>query len=359
MTIAGRIGRLLLGKKRYERVRASLRQTRQKSAELENAYRVRLENLVEVTQPLVLISQAHRSGGALLNRLLEGHHECHSFPGELQIGHPHKTIWPTIDLRADPEQWLYVLGDKSAMQMAQLGYADRRTRRSGEKPLPFIFSAHLQRRIFEKQLSAIPPSSVRDVFNAHFTAYFNAWLDNQNLYPAPKRYITGFVPRMNMHFENIESFFAVYPDGHHISLVRNPCSWVASVFGQKDRTAEQVREMLTKIWCVSAQATITAKERFPERVYVIPYESLVTSPPAVMESLAKHLTIEFSQSLLNPTFNRTPIKPNSSFEMSTVAVTSDAVDRYKQVLTDQEIELVDSIGRDLYLSASALSPGLS
>ena len=46
----------------------------------------RLKHLVEVREPLVLISQIPRSGGTLLSQLFDGHPECHAHPGELEIG---------------------------------------------------------------------------------------------------------------------------------------------------------------------------------------------------------------------------------------------------------------------------------
>ena len=47
--------------------------------------RVRLEHLIEVREPLVLISQVQRAGGTLLSQLFDGHPECHADPFELKI----------------------------------------------------------------------------------------------------------------------------------------------------------------------------------------------------------------------------------------------------------------------------------
>ena len=40
--------------------------------------------------------------------------------------------------------------------------------------------------------------SERDVLDCYFTSYFNAWLDNHNLYTGPKKVVTGFVPRLSL-----------------------------------------------------------------------------------------------------------------------------------------------------------------
>ena len=48
--------------------------------------RARLEHVVDVREPLVLISQAKRSGGTLLRQLFDGHPEFHAHGHELDIG---------------------------------------------------------------------------------------------------------------------------------------------------------------------------------------------------------------------------------------------------------------------------------
>src|SRR5204863_7219947 len=76
---------------RLARVEESLKAQSEREAELlkrvsdsadlvrgaEQALQQRRENVVEVDQPLALISQAQRSGGTLLVRLFDGHPQCH------------------------------------------------------------------------------------------------------------------------------------------------------------------------------------------------------------------------------------------------------------------------------------------
>src|SRR5919198_369926 len=66
--------------------------------EYEALCRARLRHLVEVREPLVLVSQIQRSGGTLLSQLFDGHPQCHAHPGELHIGWPRKRYWPPLDL---------------------------------------------------------------------------------------------------------------------------------------------------------------------------------------------------------------------------------------------------------------------
>jgi hypothetical protein len=63
--------------------------------------------VVPVRQPLVLISQIHRSGGTFLSQLFDGHPQCHAHPFELRLGpsHGQPKSWPRIDLDANPDTW--------------------------------------------------------------------------------------------------------------------------------------------------------------------------------------------------------------------------------------------------------------
>src|SRR5438046_285295 len=83
--------------------------------------RARLEHVVPVRQPLVVVSQVQRSGGTLLSQLFDGHPECHAHPSEIKIGYPKKWNWPPIDL-ARPEDWFPMLYEDSVEKRLRRGY---------------------------------------------------------------------------------------------------------------------------------------------------------------------------------------------------------------------------------------------
>ena len=106
-----------------------------------------------------------------------------------------------------------------------------------EKPLrgqlepdvfPFLFSPRVQRAVFEQCAGEWRPETEREVLDCYFTSYFNAWLDDQNLYAGPKKAVTAFTPRLAMEAERLERFLAAYPDGTFVSIVRDPRAWYAS-----------------------------------------------------------------------------------------------------------------------------------
>src|SRR5207253_6349627 len=124
----------------------------------------------------------------------------------------------------------------------------------------------------------------RDVLDCYFTSYFNAWLDNQNLYSGPKKAVTAFAPRLVMVEPSVEGFFADYPDGTLVSIVRDPRAWYASVRTQPPYSEG---EDAMRRWCRSTESALAAGDRHGERVVVVTYEELVLETEATMRRLAE------------------------------------------------------------------------
>ena len=179
--------------------------------EYEQLSRCRLEHVVPVHEPLVLISQVQRSGGTLLSRLFDGHPQCHAHPYELKVGRGKEHRWPKLDL-ARPESWFGALYEKEAARHLVAGYSKPGLRATDLDVYPFSFLPRLQKRLFDACVAERGVQSERDVLDCYFTAYFNAWLDNQNLHTGAKLMVTGFMPR-TLDPGSVDRFFAAYPDG--------------------------------------------------------------------------------------------------------------------------------------------------
>jgi hypothetical protein len=322
--------------------------------EYETLCRIRLEHLVEVREPLVLVSQVQRSGGTLLNQLFDGHPECHVDPYEVKIGHPKKHDWPPLDLD-HPETWFATL---SYPWVAERLRRTERTRRPevGRSVFPFLFLPRLQKAIFDACVAAGRPASERAVLDCYFTSYFNAWLDNHNLYPGPKKVVTGFTPRLAMERANVERFFAAYPDGTLISIVRDPRAWYVSASKHPVGDYAHVERALD-LWRRSAEAALEASERYGERVVLLTYEQLVLDTEATMELLAERLGITMSPALLEPTFNGRAILANSSESVGQHGILRERVDAYRDSLDAETAALIAGLAGDRYEQAVAAAAG--
>jgi len=309
---------------------------------LQDLSRMCLEHIFPVTSPLTLISQIQGCGGSLLSQLFDGHPELHTHTHELMIGYPEKHIWPRIDLRDLPESWFGILFEDIVVEHNRQGY---KKGKEDKETFPFIFIPSLQREIFLKHLDSVQFITLRDVFDAYMTSYFGAWLSNQN-YNGPKKFVTAYTPRLAMIKENMESFFEVYPDGRLISLVRNPKTWFPFGSTHWPDSYSDVGRAAGE-WNESAQAILWNKERYGDRVCLIKFEDLVSQTEAVMRYLADFLAIEFNDILLVPTFNKFPIKEDTTFKTENHGIVS-SLPAEERTLKGQELNIIERMTSETY-----------
>jgi hypothetical protein len=309
----------------------------------------RLEHLVDVRQPLVLVSQIQRSGGTLLSQLLDGHPECHAHPHELHIGYPSSREWPPLALDA-PDRWFDLLYERKVALHLEEGYSKghRKSKhlRAGDLH-PFLFMPRLQHEIFERRASDWQIERERDVLDCYFTSYFNAWLDNHNLYTGPKKVVTAFAPGMATSAANVEAFFTAYPDGTLISIVRDPHGWYGSARKHDPRIFGDVDQALPA-WRRSTEAALDAEERYGERVVLLTYEQLVVETEETMRYVAERIGTSMSPVLLAPTFNLRPIRANSQARVERFGVLPERLHAYRDALDADTLARIDELGAGLY-----------
>ncbi len=66
-----------------------------------------------------------------------------------------------------------------------------------------------------------------------------------------------------------------------------------------------------------------------------------------MGYLAEFLGIKFEDILLEPTFNKYPIRANTSFEAEQNGIINSTLQRYK-TLAREELEFIESTSKELY-----------
>jgi hypothetical protein len=301
-----------------------------------------LNHICPITCPLVLISEIQRSGGSLLSQLFDGHPELHAHPHELKFGFPKKFNWPPIDLNESPRYWLQMLFEDIVLEHFKSGY---KKQKNLDETFPFLFLPSLQKEVFLATIDAKENLSVRDVFDAYMTSYFGAWLNNQNVF-GDKKYITGFTARLAMDGKNVDSFFTIYPEGRLISIVRNPKNWYPSALRHKPTVYGEIGESLD-LWKKNALAMLANKEKYGDRVCLLTFEDLIGKTEPVMRHLTRFIGISFDEMLLTPTFNKFPIKANTSFKAKTHGIIDHTLNRYK-TLGEGELALISGMTDDVY-----------
>jgi len=188
------------------------------------------------------------------------------------------------------------------------------------------------------------------VLDCYFTSYFNAWLDDQNLY-GPKKAVTAFTPRLAMEAERMERYLSAYPDGIFVNVVRDPRAWYASA--SKHRSHYEDVEESIGLWRQSAETALDAGERHADRVLVLTYERLVAETEATMRRVAARIGLSWSPVLLVPTFNGRPTLANSTEPVDRRGVLPERATAYRDSLDQRTIEAIDRAAGDVYERAGA------
>ena len=216
----------------------------------------------------------------------------------------------------------------------------------------FLFLPSVQREIFLDYVGSIDALTLRVVFDGYMTSYFVAWLNNQNS-TGSKKFVIAFTARLSMSKDNMETFFEIYPDGRLISLVRDPKNWFPSAIRHKPRICRDIEEGID-LWKKSAQAMIENQETYGDRVCIITFEDLITRTKSVMHYLAEFLEIKFEDILLEPTFNKYPIRANTSFEAEKNGIIKSTLERYK-TLNLEELDFIQNMSGELYRQVLGLA----
>jgi hypothetical protein len=339
--------------KKYRRYRRRLRVLRREFHRclplVVEIHKACCRDLSSLSLPIALISQIQRSGGSLLSQLFDGHPQLHAHPYELKIGFPKKDIWPRFDMKDPPERWFEMLFEEDVIRHFKAGYEKGQR---DDHTFAFIFLPALQRRIFLDFLDGRRLCGSRDILDAYMTSYFGAWLNNQNA-GGEKKYITAFTPRLGARQRSIRSFFSVYPDGRLISIVRDPMNWYPSARGHetaKNKYAD-IRQSLAQ-WNENAVAMVRNRQEFGARVMIIRFEDLVSKTEAVMHGLAEFLQIDYHPILLEPTFNKAPIKANTSFRHENSCILAGTLQRHTS-LTVEERDIIVATTADVYAQVLA------
>jgi hypothetical protein len=111
-------------------------------------------------------------------------------------------------------------------------------------------------------------------------------------------------------------------------------------------------------WCAAVQQALRLLEqRGDEFIAIVSFENLLKRTDSTMAKIAKHLGIRLHPDLSVPTFNKMPIRANSSFKAGRAAqVSSDPLDRGKDVDAD-DVAYIRDRAWDLYEQALSKSLG--
>jgi hypothetical protein len=162
---------------------------------------------------------------------------------------------------------------------------------------------------------------------------------------------------------SVARFFAAYPDGRLVSVVRDPRSWWASAKRFREVAPWKVTrhrdysevETAIGLWRRSAEAMLEAAEQRGDSFRLLRFDTLLGDTEGTMRSLAEWLGVSFHPTLVEPTFNGLPIKADSSFAVADHGVRAEPLERFREVLPPEEIAFVEERAMPLYERVAALA----
>jgi hypothetical protein len=283
-------------------------------------------------------------------RLFDGHPQCHAMPLELS-----ELSWGEVadSLQGAESAWSVLHSERREAYFRKGWRQTRFEKNTNKRRYPFLLPPLLQRGIFQTCWETLDAPTPRAALDCYMTSYFNAWLDNQNLYGPGKKWVTAFTPRLIMNPKVVELFGSMYPDGRMISLVRDPRSWYASA---REWSVEWKNiDHAIAVWHEAADAQFRARDLLGDRLHMLVFDDLVQKTEKTMRGLCRYLRIRFTPELLVPTFNGLPIKANSSFEVKQYSVIQEPSDRYRAVLSATEIRNIEASALDRYEQLVAMA----
>ena len=300
-----------------------------------------LGRLARVDQPLFLISQAQRSGGTLLLRLLDGHPECHVVPFQLR-GLDEAAKQAPLDAEAVWEQ----LHDQKLVERFRKGHRQqKRDVLDDEDVFPFRLDPERQRAIYDACLARGDDETFRGLVDSYYPSFFNAWEGYRNL-AGPKRWLVGFEPGVPRSIRRREAIRRLYPDGRAVSIVRDPWSWYASARRWEPQWTKPRRGM--NHWCKVGGGMISWRRHSGGDVRLLRFELLLAETERTMRGLADWLGIEFDRGMLVPTFNGEPIAANTSFSDVSKEVSTRPLERARDELDAETTAYIQMRAGELY-----------
>lgn len=142
-------------------------------------------------------------------------------------------------------------------------------------------------------------------------------------------------------------YMSLFPDCRVIHVMRDPRGFYASE-SRRGGTQPPVPSVTAiragiQLWAAGLANVREAPHVGPGRLTCIRYEDLLASPEHTLRTIADSIEIDYSDSLLEPTYGGQPWNANTSFEaeLPQKGLVAGRADHWRGVLTDDERNLIE------------------
>lgn len=297
--------------------------------------------------PLILITQLHRSGGTLFSQLLDGHSQIQAHPHELFIGKPEKWNWPDLDsILSDPKAVFESLHEQKIAAIGQTGLfikpGSNQAAQGQEVPFTYDLEQHREAFVSVYEQAVVP--SQRLAVQLYMQTFFTAWPEYKS--SGRERYVSCFLPHIIIHDDSMKRLLRDFPDLLLVSLIRSPDTWLASLVNhiRLDLNDEAAVQKNLERWRLSVKRIVGLQGNQTVQSFVTSYEAIVSQPREEMQRFCQYAGLSFEPSLLLPTVGGFPVLPNSSYRRTSSGINTDSL-RLKEPLPPAADRLV----RERYL----------
>ncbi len=253
---------------------------------------------------LLLLSAMYENGGNTVHRILDGHPELFVYPYESQLGtrlvndalssvFPAKYRWPVFALEADATQDYRAIIDEECKVRARTPHVSK----FRDHAFDFSDDERLARYL---DLVRGRPRSGGGNIGAFFQATFEAWRDFRRT--GKEHVYVGYSPIVIV---DAMRTMAEMPQARMLHVVRNPWSAYADT---KKRPVPMALDAYMLAWMLNQHHAMLARQRYPDRVFVVRLEDVLPQPVAALTPLLQALGVAAEALPGRPSWNRQPLE---------------------------------------------------
>lgn len=257
---------------------------------------------------MIMLSAFHEQGGNTLQRFLDSHPNLFVYPFESQISTPHSANVISGPGCAMPQRYAYpefLSGTTpeqayNSMWDEELKTYLRAPHRSKFKDCGLEMNESERKEAF---IRACTTNSRGNFVEAFFASTFEAWKNFKRT--GKETHYVGYVPPILF---DADKFFADFPNGKMVHIIRNPFSGYADT---KKRPFPMSLTKYCQVWnfcCLQAQIYA---EKYDTSFIMLRYEDLLVDPAYMLNKLSRLLELDVTDHFgadASPSFNRTPMK---------------------------------------------------
>lgn len=284
---------------------------------------------------LTMISAGFEHGGNVTHRHLDGHAELMVYPFESQLGNRNFNDFLSSVERVQYRYPEFPEGLRPGELYEQMIDEEMKTflrKRNGSKfkdaDLELIESERVS--AFEGLLGNAEFYPRSKVIEAFFRATFMAW---KNYYAKPhagKVYV-GYSPAIGIDADRIVRDF---PNVRIVHIVRNPFSAYRDT---KRRPFPQPLSKYLITWNIYHSTVEMYAQMHPDNVRIFRYEDLVADKQTFMQTVAEFIGVQYSDTMLYPSWNGKEIKENIAPWGTVLKSTQEYNEKIIDELSDFEI----------------------